>query len=330
MQLGNRSGKLYSGRAEYQKSTYNRILMTTNEGRIASGSKERIIEESYDAVFTAKTPLELRCEISESKIYNDFYNQIRILDPEFYEKLQGLNLYKDEDANIIIDYLTSKVNNPVSKENLLEAIINVKKTIYKNFNEQDFEDMRMGYSIRKPFKINNLPLYEEYIERRYNDVKKNTLEEAKERNCCLDVDNIMQYMKRKALKDKYGFLKSFSHPTISDKQYIDLFKQNRKKVEDIGFKVEILEADEIYEEAVELIFPEEDNSLPIEEQINFLKNKKKQLYIALGLEKEKSQTQILGQQTLEQQNDTVGKSNVQNELSRQLENEKMQNAPIID
>lgn len=345
MQLGNRVGKLGFARYEQTKSTYNRILMTTTEGRIASGPNERIKDGSYDAVFTAKTPKELRYEISkyDSQFRNNFYNQIRVLDPMFYEKIQGMNMDKDENANIVIDYLTSKVNNPVSKENLLEAIINVKKTIYKNFNEQDFEDMKMAYSITEPFSIPSANAweidtslygnkYDEYLERRYNDLKDNTSENAQKNNLCLNVNLIINNERKKRLQDDkiFSSYSSDNSTRIYDEKYVRLLEQNKDKVKALGIDLELSEDEEFGMKYAKITIQELEKNATIEEQMEKLVQDKRKLYIALGLEKEKSQTQILGQQTLDEQNDTVGKSNVQNELSRQLENEKMQNDPIIE
>ena len=140
---------------EAYRSTYNEFLLTTEEGRNNADLGEKIRVENYDNFFTSETPEELRKGhfYHFQDMFKRMTEQVKVLDPEFYKTMDKLNLSKDEDANVILEYFKSKVNKPVSKEVLLDAIMEVKKSIYLNFNEQDFEDMRMEYSISKPFHI---------------------------------------------------------------------------------------------------------------------------------------------------------------------------------
>lgn len=328
---------------EYIRSKYKNFLLTTDESRNVS-DEEKINVETYDSYFTAKTPEELRIMINNPSCRNDIYSKIKQLDPEFYKTLEKLNLSKDEDAGVVLDYFRAKINNPVPKENLLDAIINVKKTIYINFNEQDFEDMKMGYSITEPFaisKYNEIGIftgteslygkqYEEYMDRRYNDIKLATVQEATENNPCLRINEVLQRKKQKILKDDKIFSNlSGDSVYIYDENYIDLLKQNSDKIKKLGFKIETDMDFEEDKESLKLKISAPIEGITIEDNMEKLKNQKRNLYIALGLEKEKSQTQILCEQTLTEQCDTIGKKNIQNEIRMQLENEKNQESPII-
>lgn len=144
-----------------------------------------------------------------------------------------------------------------------------------------------------------------------------TVGQAKKNNPCLAVDRILEIKRRNLLLDdkifsKYGSGNSLK---IKDDSYINLLKQNSEKIEDMGFKIMDLEE----EKGLELIFPKEQEELTIEKRMEILKERKKELYIALGLEKEKSQTQKLCEETIEEQRDTMGKIAIKNEIDRQKE-----------
>ena len=82
--------------------------------------------------------------LKTAKSEEEFYNLIKFLDPKFYKKIANLDIYDEETSKIFIEYFKAKIDNLIPKEKILEAIITVKRTIYKNLNEQDFEDMRNG------------------------------------------------------------------------------------------------------------------------------------------------------------------------------------------
>lgn len=329
---------------EQVRSTYADFLLTTEEGRHNyTGGKIRV--EDYDAYFTSTTPEELRKSVLANKNGNNIQNVIEKLDPEFAKTFNQLDINKDEDAYVVLDYFKTKVNNTFPKEALLDAVINVKKTVYLNFNDQDFEDMRMGYSLTKPFSIDEFDSngilkscslygkkYDEYAERRYNDIKSETLDNANKNNPCLNANKIVEIKKIKELKDDKVFsgYNADNSLSISNKEMIQLLLKNAEKVEKIGFKIDYYAPEEDMSEELKLTFPQDDKKeMTIEEQIEGLKKHKKELYIALGLEKEKSRTQLLGKQTLDEQNDTKGKSVVQNEMNRQIENIREQEEQFI-
>lgn len=336
-----------SGRRPYEqvRSTYNHFLLTTEEGR-NNYSDGSIDVKTYDNLFSCTNPEELRKATIGASFANRLDEQFKFLDPHFYETMKNLKMYKDEDANVVIEYLKAKINNPVPKEALLDAIINVKKTVYLNFNEQDFEDMRMGYSLSEPFAIKEYDSngicasfeslygkqqYDEYMERRYNEIKLETLESATEKNPCLNVRQIIENKKCKEIKDNKIFSNYSSGNSLltSDSEIIELLMKNASKIEELGFQIDYADPEDDYD-YLRLNFPSnQKKNGSIEEEIEFLKQNKKRLYIALGLEKEKTQTQKLGEETIEEQKDTKGKDDIQNEMSRQLEYNKEQENQII-
>lgn len=335
----NGKAKATSGRGtyEYSRSSYTKFLQTTEEGR-NNYSDGQIIVDGYDDFLTSNTPEELRRAVSKNKI--DVYSMIEHLDPDFSKKFEGLNIRENDDANVVIDYFKSKINKPIPKKTLLDAIINVKKTVYLNYSEQDFEDMRMGYSMTVPFAVHGSNYqatslygkeYDEFIERRYNDIKDIPIKQAEKENPQLMVNSILAFKRKETLKDDKIFANynSSSAFRVTDKKYLDLLRINVDKLKDIGFEIEDAE-EEIDDPNLILKLPKTESGLPISKDIEKLSQYKKQLYIALGLEKDKSQVQKLGEQTLVEQKDTIGKKDVQNEISRQLENEKSQDSQIIE
>ena len=78
------------------------------------------------------------------------------------------------------------------------------------------------------------------------------------------------------------------------------------KVKELGFSVDKSD------EGLWLTFPKEEKNARVEEKVESMTTLKKRLYETLGLTKRRSQTEILGQETLEEQKDTEGKKRMQN------------------
>lgn len=217
---------------EQSRSTYKDFLLTTDAGRHNYTGGE-IDVEHYDSVFTATSQDELNIAIAQMGYRNNLYELMQDLDPEFSQVLNGLDTHNPEDAQIILDYFNSKVNRPISKKALLDAIINVKRTIYVNFTDQDFEDMRMGYSITEPFAediydsyglwIGFKPLYgeeqfDEYMERRYNDIKSESIEEASKRNPCLNVKQVLRHREEKEIQRQNSQTQKLGQETLEEQK----------------------------------------------------------------------------------------------------------------
>lgn len=88
--------------------------------------------------------------IENAKTYgNDFkkdlYNDLKNLDREFAERLNEMDFNKEEDVLEAKDYIDSKINNRVSRRNLLEALIKEKRFIFKNAEEYYFDELRFFY-----------------------------------------------------------------------------------------------------------------------------------------------------------------------------------------
>ena len=150
---------------EVAKSQYDSFLLTTSE------TKQKFIRDgldfiSFDDVFRANSPEEVLNTLKQIKRLTTYSNEIEAyviaqidaiseLDPslmKILKKYKSPFYYPNEADSIeLFNLIHEKFNKDMDRTKLLEAIINVKKTIYKNFSEQDFEDMKMLYSIYPPF-----------------------------------------------------------------------------------------------------------------------------------------------------------------------------------
>ena len=178
------NGKPKVSKNEEIKSTYKHFLLTTDEGRAdaASGTEISINPydglEGYDIWLTSQSEQELQEYFQNISGFRKerITSFIKHVMPEVFSQLEGRKLEDPENCKIIFEYLKNKVNKTYPKERLLEAILNVKKTIYENITETELEDMKMGYSLTSPFlKVNagkwNTPEYRE----KYKDFMKRRL-----------------------------------------------------------------------------------------------------------------------------------------------------------
>lgn len=327
-------GTMPKTQIEEYRSTYKEFLLTTEQGRAKDISLDWDKYGGYDVLCTMQSPQEVREYFESSSYAKEWYNRMSILDPEFYKKMVTLDLKKDEDANVLIEYFRTKINNLVPKEKLLDAIMEVKKSIYVNLTEQDFEDMRMSYSISEPFSIFNELCqeeslygeeYNEYLKRRYEDIKSKTLIQAKEENSCLDVEKIYKTRLNDIIQEfeAYGFKISNGKIIIENQEVTELVDKYKEKIESTG-----LSYSEHYnfvvgaEQGIEFnVYNCESNKdkleMTLEQRIEILQRKIEQLCEIIGRNKEVA-TQKLGKETLDEQNDTTGKIETLDEIQRQM------------
>lgn len=101
--------------------------------------------------------------------------------------------------------------------------------------------------------------------------------------------------------------------SVKNEKYVEIIRNNIDKLEAIGFSIE--EPDE-YGNPFSIKFPKAQDYITIEQQLTNLANNKQILYRILGLEK--GIAQRLGEETLAEQNDTIGKFSVQNEINEHI------------
>lgn len=339
------------GNWEQFKSKYKYFLMTTAEGRKSSDGSKISLDLNdhggYDALLTMQTPEEIQRYLKNDSFYkNQWFKRISILDSEFYKELIGLDFSKPEDINVLINYFKGKVNNAVPKEKLLDAIMEVKKSIYVDLSEQDFEDMRMGYSITEPFcpehelwQVESLygKEYQEYLRRRYEDIKSKTSEEAESENPCLIVSLIYKEKRREILSGTtlFGTLEPDGEQIrITDKKIIELARQNKDIIKQMGFNYIEYDAMEEGEDQQIYLTPltqeDEISQLTLQERIENITVRLEQLNKILGVSIEKKQKEeIQGITTQEQTSLGISEINsVTTEMRRDLTLTRLQQTEI--
>ena len=293
------SGKTMPTRFEEMKSTYKKFLMTTDEGREDDENEISLNENmhsGYDVWLTYENPEQLRNYLKDPLNQKHMIGVLKNLSPDLYKQIAISDLTDIKTCNYLINEFKQKVNKPVPKEKMLDAIIEVKKKIYVNLSEQDFEDMKMGYSITDPFATyeegSYLPKslygkeYDEYLLRRYEDIKNQTIKEATNNNTCMIISTFLENLLKVQIKDE----KAFAHECgsgfdmsydIHDKGYIQNIISNKDKLEQLGFKISFMEE----EKSLNLAFPEinkeDKESLTIEQITNKTLELRKRLYETL-------------------------------------------------
>ena len=101
---------------------------------------------------TCKDLVDLKKAVSCDKRQTEFLANI---DGDFWNNYIGNKNLSVEELQEIQNHINEKVNNKIPPEKLVEAIINVKKAIYKNLSEQDFEEIRNGYMSIMTFTLDN-------------------------------------------------------------------------------------------------------------------------------------------------------------------------------
>ena len=282
---------------EAHRNTYKDFLLTTDEGRKEVpelGAKVKTY--GYDSILIAEDKKTTERLLEMGYIDLKFIQKI---DGNFWSMIKGIGAMSDEYYKIIQNYKNKKINNSIPKEKIIEAIIQVKRTIYKNYTEQDFEDMKMNYSITLSDKYdendNKISIfgdeYYEYLHRTYDECKNMTAEEIIQKRPQCDLDNLIIELKSKELADDMLFNnlkvdKFYVSNKIVHNEYIEILKNNKELIAEMGFEFKEKESDLDDSMIYYLYFPEDDKKLTLEERIEFLKAKRDELYKGLGLVKE--------------------------------------------
>ena len=202
---------------EVAKSRYDRFLLTTYETK-RNMYINGITCDSIDEVLLANNPIELNSTVNKinSIAMFDFAEEnekieqidsLEEMDPELKQYLDNIKnpfyFMRQEDFSEFSKYTQEKMNRNIDKKKLLDAIINVKKQIYNNFSEQDYEDMKMMYSIYPPFaQVNEKGQvtgslygneYFKYAGRRYLQLREMDEDLIEKQNPCLWWEQIRKY-----------------------------------------------------------------------------------------------------------------------------------------
>lgn len=71
---------------------------------------------------------------------------IKKIDVEFGNQLYNMNFENSEDVEKAWDYISSKINNPISNEKLLNALMESIKVLYPKITESELSDLKFLYS----------------------------------------------------------------------------------------------------------------------------------------------------------------------------------------
>ncbi len=339
---------------------YKYFLMGTTEGREGARiASEDEIGSSYDEFFTYKNVEEFKKKIMSTKDFEALPDelkythellsdnssrhwnfirlkeQLRNLDPDFFKTFEQLDFNKDEDIQIVLDYLKGKINQPLDKQKIVDAKMVVEQSKYKNLSSKDIEDMRVNVS-RQVKRTAYGKGFEQYIEQRWQDVKSQTAEEAQEENKFLNCKAIYNAKLRQALSEKVS-IGNFIGTELRDidYQYFPRIEQKEEQLTENGYTIDKEEAyleysDKELEEFglkrnIKIKLPDPSEKLTMEEQIAFYEKARDELYETLGLQQEQTQspenlTQKLGKEVgINIHNDTRGKQETNEEM---IEEEK--------
>ena len=311
------------------KNTYIFFALTSEDFRtkycrelsiLYSSDEEKIDVKDYDMFLTAKTPEELR-----QTDLNAMVGFIYALDREEYFKLFGESKLirikpsklSDQLAQKIIEYFSNRTNRTIPIEKKLDAIMNVKKAIYKGCSQQDFIDLRMNYLTQsREFLSNNETKtpeddkFEQYTKQRYQQIKNLTLSEAKEKNIFLDITKIIRTIQLKTMSKTVFFLidtklgktidligksldRVFFSPEIINEEYYDKIMEKKHQLNLKG--IQILSDGE---KSAMMFFPASTQKT-IEENMKLREEAIQYVYEQIGIEYETKDNEIDGKNVIE-------------------------------
>lgn len=287
---------------------YLNCCLTTEEGREDADISSKI--HIYDRFLTYKNPNEL------IRDKNKILHFIKGLDPEYYKTLVNIDWENNSELAQVLQYFDSKINKPIPKENLLKAIMAVKKSIYIGLTDQDIEDMEMYFSNKQPFckeiaffEYESLygEKYQQYLLRRYENIKSLPIGQVLKENPCLEVKPILE-KKIKEILDvsnlcgielvvSESYRKQVSNLyelnlVVSDKNYVKKISENLESIKEIGIEVELSKGEN---DEYRLKIPSIKEDISLEEYIENVTRIKYKLYSILGLNEDL--TRKLGEET---------------------------------
>ena len=117
------------------------FLCTTEEQKL----NEEIKEVGFGSFeLTEKEFLE-KAKLHGDEFKKELCEQLKDLDSAFVKQLEIMNFDREEDVLNAKDYIDSKINNRISFRNLVDALIQEKRFIFRNEDESYFDELRYFY-----------------------------------------------------------------------------------------------------------------------------------------------------------------------------------------
>lgn len=180
-------------------------------------------------------------------------NMISKLDPSLYPKINALDLHDRNDMGKLVEYLFLKIDRPFSYLSLVDALVEVKKHIYKNFSIEQFEEQKAYY-------IKNS-----------EDLKQEKFHVTRD----LIFRKVPTWIELDSKNSLYFIFKqhTFSFSILGKQEHVLL--DAKKDLEELGFVYKYSKGGDL----VRIDFPNQFYDLvPSEEDINFLQQKIKNVY----------------------------------------------------
>lgn len=152
------------------------------------------------------------------------------LDPEFYEKIKDLDFSKENDENfeMINDYFDKKIDNEIPKRTFTEAVVNVKRGVYKNYSESDFEFAKIKFLFDNEVELSEEErlFFQEYLTNNFYENNK---------------DKTIEFLNKNEQTLFNAYCKLLHLQEFNGKKYADVFEdKNKEMFEKINENIELL------------------------------------------------------------------------------------------
>jgi hypothetical protein len=119
----------------------NLLLFTTEDQRRTGGIKK----VSFGGFELSEEEFIEKARIYRNEFRKELYRDFKTLDSKFAKKLRRMNFYNEEDILEAKDYIDFKLNAYLDPRKLIEAVIQEKRFIFRNEDEDYFRDLRSFY-----------------------------------------------------------------------------------------------------------------------------------------------------------------------------------------
>ena len=232
----------------------------------------------------------------------------------------------------------------ISPEVLIDAIINVRRARYKNFSEQDYQDLRMSYSITKPFSNDGKSCYgekayDEYCNRAYEEIKNIPISEIDKKRPLLEIsefldkkynslyDSILEGNKNFSQEEKENLcIGTRASTKMIFGNYAEKIHEHKNELQELGFEIFDESDFELFDESGIIIDDDKyiDISYPINKELTYeeyFENMQKSLHkfkVILGLEKDKKEMSELFRESADSEKSFDGIGNTENNINREM------------